>query len=138
MAAFLDTNVLVYAVDASDERKRAVALEILEDVSLEPVVSAQVLEEFFWVATRKLRPPMAEEAAEAMVADLARAAMVVPVDGELVLDAIALARSEHLALWDAAVATAASRAGCTELLTEDLNDGQVLDGVRVRNPFAHA
>ncbi len=138
MASFLDTNVLVYAVDASEQRKRAAALGILESEAQHLVVSAQVLEEFYWTATRKLRPPLPADEAHAMVRELARAADVVAVDASLVEEAIDLARRTPLALWDAAIVIAAKRGGCRELLTEDLNDGQEIEGVLVRNPFVES
>jgi len=135
LASFLDTNVLVYAVDASVPRKRAAALAILEDEARHLVVSAQVLEEFYWTVTRKLRPPMPADEAQAMVRELTRAADVVAVDASLVEDAIDLVQRTPLALWDAAIVIAAERGGCRELLTEDLNDGQEIEGVLVRDPF---
>ena len=135
MASFLDTNVLVYAVDASVPRKRAAALAILEDEARHLVVSAQVLEEFYWTVTRKLRPPMPADEAQAMVRELTRATDVVAVDASLVEDAIDLAQRTPLALWDAAIVITAERGGCSAWLTEDLNDGQEIEGVLVRDPF---
>ena len=135
MATFLDTNVLVYAFDRGDERKRAIAQEILDDGSIGIVVSAQVLSEFYWVVTRRLTPPLAEDVAHDVVHHLAESE-VVPIDGALVDAAIGLSRRHRLALWDAAILVAANRAGCHEVLSEDLNDGEVVAGVRIRNPFA--
>lgn len=135
MATFLDTNVLVYAFDRSDERKQAVAQRLLGDTSMAIVVSAQVLNEFYWVATRKLTPPLAEDVAQDVVLHLARGE-VVPVDAHLVEAAIDLSRRHPLSLWDAAIVIAAERAGCEVLLSEDLNDGEVVQGVTIRNPFA--
>lgn len=133
--AFVDTNVLVYAFDASEPAKRARALEVLADEDVEVVVSAQVLNEFYWVATRKLTPPLAPELAHEVVRDLSLG-RVVPVDADLVDRAIDLSRTHGLALWDAGVVAAAQSAGCGVLWTEDLNGGQRFDGVVVRDPFA--
>ena len=134
MATFVDTNVIVYAFDVGDERKREVALQLLGDSSLYLVVSAQVLNEFYWTATRRLEPPLEEADAHDVVRHLA-AGDVVPIDASLVDAAIALARRHRLALWDAAILAAARRWGCDELLTEDMSDGAVIEGVRIRNPF---
>ena len=133
--AFVDTNVLVYAFDASEPVKRARALEVLGDEDVELVVSAQVLNEFYWVATRKLAPPMAPALAHEVVRDLSLG-RVVPVDAALVERAIELSRTHDLALWDAGIVVAAQVAGCSVLWTEDLTTGQRLDGVVVRDPFA--
>jgi predicted nucleic acid-binding protein len=134
MASFVDTNVIVYAFDVGEDRKREVALQLLGDSSLHLVVSAQVLNEFYWIVTRKLEPPLEAEEAHDVVRHLA-SGDVVPIDASLVDAAITLARRHRLALWDAAILAAASRWGCDELLTEDMSDGIVIEGVRIRNPF---
>jgi predicted nucleic acid-binding protein len=134
MASFVDTNVIVYAFDVGEDRKREVALQLLGDSSLHLVVSAQVLNEFYWIVTRKLEPPLEAEEAHDVVRHLA-SGDVVPIDASLVDAAITLARRHRLALWDAAILAAASRWGCDELLTEDLDDGATIEGVRIRNPF---
>ena len=61
---------------------------------------------------------------------------VVPIDAALVLEAIDIQIESSLSYWDAAIVAAAVRAGATELLTEDLNAGQIIRGVRICNPFA--
>ena len=133
--AFVDTNVLVYAFDASEPAKRARALELLADEDVELVVSAQVLNEFYWVATRKLTPPLTPELAHEVVRELSLG-RVVSVDAELVDRSIDLSRTHGLALRDAGVVVAAQSAGCGVLWTEDLNSGQDFDGVVVRDPFS--
>jgi len=134
VAALLDTNVLVYAFDRGDERKRRVALDILAADELPIVVSAQVLNEFYWTVTRKLRPAVPTEVAQEVVRNFA-AGRVVAIDADLVMDAIATSRAHDLSLWDAGIVCAAKRAGCPELLTEDLSHGEVIGGVTIRNPF---
>jgi predicted nucleic acid-binding protein len=124
----------VYAFDASEPAKRARSLELLADEDVDLVVSAQVLNEFYWVATRRLTPPLAPELAHEVVRELSLG-RVVPVDADLVDRAIALARTHGLALWDAGVVVAAQTAGCGVLWTEDLNAGQRFDGLVVRDPF---
>ena len=132
---FLDTNVLVYAFDASEPTKRARALALLENEALDIVVSAQVLNEFYWTVTRKLDPAVPEEVAQEVVRELALG-RVVPIDASLVEEAIALARRHRLSSWDAGIVVAAQRSGCRELLTEDLTNGQAFGSVTVRDPFA--
>lgn len=134
MASFVDTNVIVYAFDVGNDGKRQVALELLDDASLNVVVSAQVLSEFYWTVTRKLAPPLEANLAQDVVRHLSEGD-VVPIDANLVDVAITLAQRHRLAFWDAAILAAARRSGCDELLTEDLSDGAIIEGVRVRNPF---
>jgi predicted nucleic acid-binding protein len=107
---------------------------VLGDASIDIVVSAQVLSEFYWTVTRKLTPGLPEDLAHDVVRNLAEGE-VVPLDAGLVDAAIALARRHDLSLWDAAIVVAAQRSGCDELLTEDLNHGEVIAGVRIRDPF---
>lgn len=94
-----------------------------------------MLQEFHVNATGKLRPPMSPEEATREV-DARTSLEVVPSDARFVRSAIDLARRAGISLWDALIVRAASVAGCEVLLSEDLNAGQVIDGVRVENPFA--
>lgn len=134
MTVFVDTNVVVYAHDhgAGDKRRRA--QEVLTEHAGELVVSTQVLTEFYWVVTRKLSPPLPDTKAAQATEQLATLP-VVGTHAGLVLAAIATASAEGLALWDALIVEAASRAGCDLLLTEDLSHGEVIRGVRIHNPF---
>ncbi len=133
---FLDSNVLVYAVDESpaEKAKHARAVELLSERPEDLVVSNQVLQEFYVVTTRKLRHPLSEERAAKAVRGIAKLD-VVDVDVPLVLAAVDTSRTAKLSLWDALIVEAASRAGCGRVLSEDLNAGQVIRGVRIENPF---
>lgn len=133
--AFLDTNVLVYAVDEGEPEKQAVARNLLESAGEnEFVLSTQVLGEFYVVVTRKLEVPLSEEIA-AQAVDLLGAVAVVPTDAGLVKAAIRIGRRSQISYWDALVVAAAEAAGCERLLSEDLGDGQSIGEVRVENPF---
>lgn len=138
MTIFVDTNVLVYARDPGQPDKQALAETWMEHLWASPGarVSTQVLNEYYITVTRKLPEPLTQEAARADVADLARWEPV-GVDGDLVAAAWDIEDRFGFHFWDALVVAAAQRAGCDALLTEDLQDGQDLDGVRVVNPFLH-
>jgi predicted nucleic acid-binding protein len=133
---FVDTNVLVYAHDEGGGRKAAAAQRLLRDLweSGEGCVSVQVLQEFYVVSTRKLRRPLTHEAAAEYAEDFSRWPLHSP-DRDDLLAAIAIAKRHRLSLWDAMILRSASRLGCRTLWTEDLKDGAVLEGVRVRNPL---
>jgi predicted nucleic acid-binding protein len=132
--AFFDTNVLVYADDASApaKQKRAVALfaEYLRQGSA--VVSLQVLQEYFAAATRKLG--LAPEVAQRKVEVIARA-RVVRFEAADVISAIELHRLTRVSFWDALILHAARSAGAALLYTEDMQSASVIGGVRVVNPF---
>lgn len=134
---FIDTNILVYSVDESpaEKAKHARALELLAARPEDLVVSTQVLQEFYVVTTRKLKNPLSEEIAARAVKGVARLD-VVSVDVPLVLAAVDTSRMVQLSFWDALIIEAASRAGCDRVLSEDLNAGQAIRGVRIENPFA--
>ncbi|MBI4872038.1 MAG: PIN domain-containing protein [Candidatus Riflebacteria bacterium] len=132
---FFDTNVLLYADDADAGERRSTARRLLAEAirSGTGVVSTQVLQEYFVVATRKLG--VAADAARRKVELLAQMDLIV-VRLDVILGAIDLHRLHPISFWDALVVRAASMAGCRRLLTEDLQHGQLLEGVRVENPFA--
>ena len=134
---FLDSNVLVYSVDESpsEKAKHERAVELLSAQPESLVVSTQVLQEFYVVTTRKLKNPLSEERAARAVHGIAKLD-VVGVDAPLVLAAIDTSRTVQISLWDALIIAAANRAGCERVLSEDLNAGQVISGVRIENPFA--
>ena len=131
---FLDTNVLVYAFDSADDAKRERALTVLAEHP-DAVISTQVLLEWFTIVTRKLTPTLPLADAVTAMGVLARLD-VVPADADLALRAARTSVEAQLSIWDAMVIEAAAIAGCGTILTEDLNDGQVIRGVKVINPFA--
>lgn len=132
---FVDTNVLLYAVDSADPRKHRAALEWRAHLwrSRRGRVSYQVLQEFYVQALRK-NPKRTAAAARAEVRDLL-AWDPVPVDRGVVEGAWGLQDRYGLSFWDGLIVAAAHAAECEYLLTEDLTHGQVLDGVRVVSPF---
>ena len=97
----------------------------------------QVLGEFFTAVTRKLRRPLSADAAAETVRWLSEF-RVAPLDSSLVLHAVAASRVYVISYWDALIVETARAAGCTRVLSEDLNDGQDFGGVVVENPFRPA
>jgi predicted nucleic acid-binding protein len=133
---FIDTNILIYAHDASagtkHDRARALLRELWENRA--GCLSIQVLQEFYVNVTRKVARPMSPDAAAQIIADLG----VWPVhrpDVDDVLEAIRLQTSRQLSFWDAMILTSARRLGCETLWSEDMSQGQQYEGVTVINPF---
>jgi predicted nucleic acid-binding protein len=133
---FADTNVLVYLFDDAEPDKQAASQRLLSEAlaTSQIVVSTQVLQELYVALTRGSEPIASPEVAERAVRD-ASSLVVVQIDVPLVLDAIATTRQRSLSFWDALIVRAAVSAGCSRLLTEDLNSGESIDGVSVENPF---
>jgi predicted nucleic acid-binding protein len=97
--------------------------------------SIQVLNEFYWALTRKLRPAAAAEKAWRDVEMLMRWKPQ-PLDASLMARARVVEQTCRLSWWDAMIVASAQAQQCTVLLTEDLQHGAVIGGVRIHNPFA--
>lgn len=134
MRSFVDTNVLLYAVDRSEPEKRAIASILIDERADDLVISAQVLSEFYTVATRRLEAPLSEDEAEAYVGNLERLP-VVSIDHPLVRDGIRQSREAGISYWDGLIVAAARRARCDVVVSEDLSHGATIGGVRIENPF---
>jgi predicted nucleic acid-binding protein len=130
----IDANILVYGVDESDPaRSRAAQRVILLAARGDCVLLLQALAEFYFVVTRKGKLAAAE--ATAQVNEL-RSAFPTALPGARALDlAMAASQRHRIGFWDAMFLAVAREAGVGILLTEDLNDDQVYDGVRCLNPF---
>jgi predicted nucleic acid-binding protein len=132
--SFFDTNVLVYADDkaAPAKQRRAVDLVAEHRRAGTGVVSLQVLQEYFVTVTRKLHvdPGIARRKIEL----LAEFDVAAPEVADI-LAAIDLHRLHNFSFWDALVLRAAKQAGCSVVLTEDMQKAREIDGMRIVNPF---
>jgi predicted nucleic acid-binding protein len=135
--SFFDTNILVYADDKSapSKQKRAIDLVAQHRRAGTGVVSIQVLQEYFVTVTRKLG--LEAKVARRKVELLAEFDVAAP-DVDDVLAAIDLHRLHGFSFWDGLILRSAKQAGCSVLLTEDLQDTREIDGMRIINPFAPA
>lgn len=134
---FVDANVLVYACDVSAGRKHRTAARLLARLwdAGTGCVSVQVLQEFFVTVTRKVAEPLTTDEATDRLREYCAWTVFAPA-AEDVLRAIALQQRADVHFWDAMVIHAAAELGCDVLWTEDLNDGQSIQGVRIRHPFS--
>ncbi len=131
---FLDTNILVYSLQKYDSKLQRDArklLKTLEDGD-EGVISTQVMQEFYVVATRKLQvdPVLAKR----IVQNFENFEIVI-VTPRLVYDGIDYSVSNGLSFWDGLIIAAAHSAKCDVLWTEDLNPGQTISDIRIENPL---
>lgn len=134
---FLDSNVLVYSRDADSPDKNLVATMLIDELSGidEAVVSTQVLSEFFWVVTRKLRRPLSIADAAADVARFQNMFRVVSMSVEVLNLALQILATHQMTLWDAQIVAAASLSGATVVMTEDMQSQPIIHDVRYANPF---
>lgn len=139
MTTFVDTNVLLYALDEGQDTRHEIAAGILERLweTRDGVVSTQVLQELYVNLTRKIRKPMTRPRARAIVERYATWPVhrVAPED---IIAASELEQRHTLAFWDALIVVAAQRIGADRVLTEDMQAGRSFGGLKVENPFSGA
>ncbi len=133
---FVDTNILVYANDASDKPRQDLCKQIILDgiKNENMVLSTQVLSEFYVTVTKKIEVPLSVELVRREIV-LLKTAEIVDIDYNSILKAIQVSVKNKLSYWDALIVTAAVKAGCREIITEDMNHAQVIEGVMLQNPF---
>ena len=132
---FVDTNILLYAIsrDPAEQDKAKTASEILSGRDL--AMSAQVLQEFYVQATRASRPDAITHRQAVRLIESFRRFPVQDITTALVMAALDTRERFRLSYWDSAIVEASRAMGCTEVLSEDMGDGQDYAGVRVTNPF---
>jgi predicted nucleic acid-binding protein len=135
---FIDSNVFVYLFDDVALQKRATAEKLVKQALMggSAVISHQVVQETLNVVTRKLRRPLTpDDARRFMDGVLAPLWRVMP-STELFHRGLDLQARLKYGFYDSLIVSAALTAGCTRLYSEDLQDGQVIEGLRIVNPFA--
>ena len=133
---FLDTNILVYAYDVSSGSKHDVAGNIVADLwnFRTGILSIQVLQELFVTVTKKIPKPLDVKTTRDIIRDFLLWE-VVDNDGELMMAAMDVQMKYSYTFWDSLIIAAAIKSGASTLLTEDLNNGQIIEGVMIKNPF---
>lgn len=131
---FVDTNILLYAADnAPSERAKSVeARRILKEE--EVALSAQVIQEFYWAATRPRKLGLSHREAIAFI-DIWKTYPFQATTLGVIEDALFLSQQFRISYWDAAIIAAARHLECQTLYTEDLSNGQNYEGVVAVNPF---
>ena len=134
---FIDTNIFVYSVDINDGWKNDIATDILAEASCsdEYMISAQVINEFCSVMLRKFK--RSEDQIKEHV-DSFSEIRAVPVMPGTAVRALEIKKRYDLQFYDSLLLATAEANGCTEFLSEDLNDGQIYCGMKAVNPFKTA
>lgn len=133
---FLDTNILVYAYDVSSGTKHQKSSELLIKCwnAGTGVLSTQVLQEFFVTVTQKIPNPLDFDTAKNIISDLLKWE-ILTVNGECIVEGIEIQRKHRFSFWDSMIISAALKAGCDTILSEDLSHRQTISGIRIINPF---
>lgn len=133
---FFDSNILIYAIDNRDKRKQTIARNLI-DISGKNdngFISTQSLQEFYSVVTRKkLCTP---EKAKEFVAGFSETFTVDQVTLSHIINAIDISVRNRFSFWDSLILSSADKSGCVVVYSEDLSDGQLVNGVKIVNPFA--
>jgi predicted nucleic acid-binding protein len=135
----IDTNVVVYAYDPVEPEKQRQARDILATLSESGgSLSVQVLSEFFWSVTRKLRPPLTIQEASRSVDGYRDSWPIFSLTPEIVSEAIRGAGRFQFPYWDALIWATAKLNQVPLVLSEDFSDGSSIEGVRFLNPFTES
>jgi len=131
---FLDTNLLVCTLDKNDAEKQKKARAVVKNVVEReiPVISTQVLQEFYSAATTKLK--VDKILAKNILHGLGNMETV-PIDLSLIEQGVDISILTQISFWDGLILAAAEQANCDMVFSEDLNAGQTIRGVRIVNPF---
>ena len=132
---FIDTNVLIYAYDVDAKGKHDIARSVLRELwsDRNGVLSTQVLQEFYVNVTRKIPHPLSKASAR-LVLDSYMVWCIDTTPGEISV-AFQIEDSAKIGFWDALIVASALKGRASRILSEDLNAGQLIAGIRVENPF---
>ena len=133
MRTALDSDVLVYAALEPGSEKGRRAAEIIRRAAIDGVLAAQAVLEFVAVVRRRA-PFLADQAITQAIA-WAAVFEIAPTSPLVMAEAFSLMRDHRFQVWDGVIWSASRAAGARLLLTEDLQDGLVLNGLRALNPF---
>ncbi len=132
---FLDTNVLVYAYDSGDMRKRRIAQGLVHRaLAGEIVISTQVLAEFSVTLLHKISPTL-KPSHLSVILDALGPIKLVNIDGDVVRRAVEARAKYGVHFYDGMILATAERGGCTRIWSEDMSSGQKYFGIPVENPF---
>lgn len=134
---FIDTNVFIYQLDGTDQRKCAIADDIIRDALAvgNGCISSQVVQECLNVALRKAQVPLSAVDTRAYLDAVLLPLMQITVSEALYHRALDVQGRWHFGFYDSLIVAAALMAGCRTLLSEDLQHGQKLDSLTIVNPF---
>ena len=130
---FIDSNILIYSIDSNDSVKQNIAKNIITELSNNAIISTQVLQEFYNVVTHKLGCP--KDKAKQLVEDISESFFIHQNSVNDIIHAIEISIKTSFSFWDSLIISSAISEECTILYTEDLNDGQNVEGLTIKNPL---
>lgn len=133
---FVDTNILVYSHDVDAEQKHQIAQDILLELwqNRNGVLSVQVLQEFYVTMTQKVLHPIPPNSVRNIIRDYFSWHIEIN-DLNSILIASRIGEDYKISFWDALIVATALKAKADKILTEDLQAGQIIEGIPIKNPF---
>src|SRR5215210_3696430 len=135
--SFIDTNLFIYQLVASDERKSATADRIIRKgiESRNACISFQVVQECLNTVLRKAEIPLSTDETKQYLDNVLAPLYRVPASLSLYRRALDLQARYRYGFYDSLIIASALDAGCSILYSEDLQDGQRIEGLTIQNPF---
>jgi len=132
---FVDTNILIYAHDIDAKSKHDLAKSVLAELWSQRtgVLSPQVLQEFYINVTRKIASPLPRDLARTVVNNYA--IWCIETTPAEISSAFRIEDEARVGFWDALIIASAAKCGASRILSEDLNAGQMITGMKIENPF---
>lgn len=131
---FIDTNILIYSIDDANAEKQKTSKSIISKLSENGgIISTQVLQEFYNIATKKLG--VSKQDAKLLLKYLSECFVVHKNTVNDILHAVEISIKTQFSFWDSLIIAAAISEDCTILYTEDLNNGQLVEGIILKNPL---
>ncbi len=134
---FLDTNILIYTFDARAKKKRAIAMDLVEDALSQNsgIISYQVVQEFLNVATRKFSKPMNTDEAKDYLNQVLMPLCEVYPNNLLYQTTLTTAQDTGYSWYDSLIISSAKSANCNILYSEDMHNAHKVSGLSIVNPF---
>ncbi len=134
---FLDTNIVIYALDGATKQKQTIAQDLLRDalVNRTGLISFQVVQETLNTISRKFKDQVTAQDSQTLLESLLLPLMRVMPSANLYKEALSISIQTQFSFYDSLIVAAALSANCDYLLTEDLQHGQFVRGLEIVNPF---
>jgi predicted nucleic acid-binding protein len=134
---FIDTNIFVYSFDHKNPEKKERSRRMIERAleTGDGMISTQVIQEFLNVATQKFAVPMKPDDSLAYLRIVLNPLCQVYPNLALYETCLEVQAETRYSFFDSLILAAAIQGGCSYLYSEDLQEGQVVRGVAIANPF---
>jgi predicted nucleic acid-binding protein len=134
---FLDSNIILYSIDSASKLKQKTAKSLVADAlkNQASLISFQVVQETLNIAQRKFALPITEQDAQKLLQTILIPLMKVLPSESLYLEALRIKDRYKFSFYDSLIVSAALSQKCERLYTEDMQNGQVIEGLKIVNPF---